>query len=71
MTSSKLSDDPEEIIQPIDILTYLMSIISVPSNAFYTSYKNATTKESFKFAPVFGQEYGVRSVTSAMANVKL
>lgn len=71
MTSSKLSDDPEEIIQPIDILTYLMSVISVPSNAFYTSYKNATTKESFKFAPVFGQEYGVRSVTSAMANVKL
>lgn len=71
MTSSKLSDDPEEIIQPIDILTYLMSIISLPSNAFYTAYKNATTKESFKFAPVFGQEYGVRSVTSAMANTKL
>lgn len=71
MASTKLTDDPTEIIQPIEILKELASIISLPSNAFYTAYKNATTKPSFKFAPVFGQEYAVRLVTSAMANSKL
>ena len=71
MASTKLTDDPSEIIQPIEILKELASIISLPSNAFYTAYKNATTKPSFKFAPVFGQEYAVRLVTSAMANSKL
>lgn len=71
MVSTKLTDDPTEIIQPIEILKELASIISLPSNAFYTAYKDATTKASFKFAPVFGQEYAVRLVTSAMSNTKL
>ena len=66
--TTKLSDKPDEVIEDFDKLNYLLAICSVPSNAFYTKYKSVTTRPEFKFAPIFGQEFAIRTAMSAMAN---
>lgn len=71
MTSTNLSDKEDEVIRPADQLAWLMTIITVPSNAFYSTYKNITTTEDFRFAPVFGQEFAVRIATGMMARKSL
>lgn len=66
--TTKLSDKPDEVIEDFDKLNYLLAICSIPSNAFYTKYKSVTTRPEFKFAPIFGQEFAIRTAMSAMAN---
>lgn len=66
-----LSDKQDEVIAPIDLLTYLMTTLSVPSNAMLTQYSKATMSDKFKFAPVFGQEYAALSAVAYIARPNL
>lgn len=67
LNTTTLSDQIDVDIKPVDKLTLLMSICSLPSRAFYNRYKIVTQKEDFPFAPIFGQEYATYNALSYLA----
>lgn len=67
LNTTTLSDQIDVDIKPVDKLTLLMSICSLPSRAFYNRYKAVTQKEDFPFAPIFGQEYATYNALAYLA----
>ena len=67
LNTTVLSDQIDIDIKPVDKLTLLMSIVSLPSRAFYNRYKTVTQKEDFPFAPIFGQEYATYNALAYLA----
>lgn len=60
MVSTRLSDNPEEIVENYDALVYFASLITLNSQDFYTKYKEVIGDSSFPFAPIFSQEMAVK-----------
>ena len=77
MVSSSLSVDKEEIVENYDFLTYLATIAAVPAETYTAhqsnclSEKDADGNNTFKIAPVYGQDFAVRFFTAYCTNAKL
>jgi hypothetical protein len=64
MVTTRLTDDPNVIIEPYDLMYYFASVITVNSSDFYAKYKSVIEGEDFEFAPIFAQEMAVRELYS-------
>lgn len=67
--STNLTSDENEKIENYDKLIYLASVISVPSNDFYSATSEINDK--MEFAPIFGQEFAVRIAHSFLVRPDL
>lgn len=68
---TKLNKNADTIITDYDQLIYLTTIIGAPSQNFYSKLKSIISKEDFKNAPIFSQEYAVRIGYSKILNPDL
>ena len=63
-----ITSDKDIEISPRDLVYHLATIISMPSNAFYTALKEINDPN---WAPVYGQIYGIKQVIGQITNPEL
>ena len=64
MVTTRLTDDPNVVIEPYDLMNYMASIITMNASDFYAKYRSVVSDEDFVFAPIFAQEISVRELYS-------
>lgn len=64
MITTRLTDDPNAIIESYDLMNYFASVITINASDFYAKYKGVIESDDFEFAPIFAQEISVRELYS-------
>jgi hypothetical protein len=64
MVTTRLTDDPNAIVESYDLMNYFASVITINASDFYSKYKEVIESDDFVFAPIFAQEISVRELYS-------
>lgn len=65
MVSSKLTDNKDEKLSSYDLAVYLTTLMSLDSNDYYAKLKSIIESPDFNVAPLYGQEFDVRTSVAA------
>jgi hypothetical protein len=64
MITTRLTDDPNVVVESYDLMNYFASVVAMNASDFYAKYKEVVESEDFVFAPIFAQEMSVREIYS-------
>lgn len=68
--STRISDDKDEPLSGLDLLYYLSTVVSVPTNEFYSAFKQVIA-DNKTLAPVYGQEFAIKQIVAQALNPAL